>query len=85
MHDYVMIGRSCKTLTVRDVPEPLVEEIRQRARRNRRSMQKEILAILQGALLDRRSFAEQLEAFRARSEARMTIDEIHAAIGEGRP
>ena len=46
-----------RTLTLRDVPEPVVRGLRERARRNRRSMQKEVLSILQGAVLDRASLA----------------------------
>ena len=76
-----------KTLTVRDVPEPVLKGLRHRARRNQRSMQKEILAILAGATLDRESFDKQLSAWRAtkgRLVVPMTLDEIHQAIDEGR-
>ena len=74
-----------RTLTLRDVPEPVVRALRRRARQNRRSMQKEVLAILQGAVLDRASLAEQLDTLRSREGARMTLAEIHAGIDEGRP
>lgn len=74
-----------RTLTVRSVPEPVVRALRERARRNRRSMQKEILSVLEGAVLDRASLTKQLAALRSGVGARMTLDEIHAAIEEGRP
>lgn len=74
-----------KTLTLRDVPDPVVRGLRERARRNHRSMQKEVLSILQGAVLDRASLADQLARMRARLDARMTLDEIRAGIDEGRP
>jgi len=74
-----------RTLTLREVPEPIVRALRDRARRNRRSMQKEILSILQGAVIDRGALAEQLAALRSRVGARMTLDEMHSAIDEGRP
>ncbi|HVE87217.1 MAG TPA: Arc family DNA-binding protein [Myxococcales bacterium] len=74
-----------RTLTLRDVPEPVVRGLRERARRNRRSMQKEVLSILQGAVLDRASLADQLAQVRSRLNARMTLDEIHSSIDEGRP
>jgi len=72
-----------RTLPLRDVPEPVVRALRERARRNRRSMQREILAILQGAVQP--SLATQLTAMSARVGARMTLDQIHRAIEAGRP
>ena len=72
-----------RTLTLRDVPEAVARALRERARRNRRSMQKEILAILQSAALDRASLAEQLSTLRSRLGVRMSLDEIHGAIEEG--
>ena len=74
-----------RTLTLRDVPEPVVRALRERARKNRRSMQKEILSILRGAALDRASLARQLSAMRSDLGARMTLEEIHGAIEAGRP
>lgn len=74
-----------RTLTLRDVPEPVLRLLRERAHRNRTSMQKEILGILRCAVIDRASLIEQLSAFRAGHGARLTLDEIHDAIDEGRP
>jgi plasmid stability protein len=74
-----------RTLTLRDVPDPVVRALRERARRSRRSMQREILSILQGAVLDRKSLATQLAALVARVDARLTLDEIHDGIDHGRP
>ncbi len=73
------------TLTLRNVPEPVLRALRSRARRNRRSMQKEIISILQEAAVDRSSLADQLREMRERMRAKMTLDEIHQAIEEGRP
>jgi antitoxin FitA len=42
------------TLYLRDVPDSLVERLRRRARRNRRSMSAEAVAILQRAVDDER-------------------------------
>ena len=72
------------TLTLRDVPEPVARMLRDRARRNRRSMQKEILSIIESAVLDRASLARQLAALRSGLAAAMTVEEIHGAIEEGR-
>jgi plasmid stability protein len=74
-----------RTLTLRNVPEQTVRALRERAKRNQRSMQKEILSILQGAVHDRASLADHLTAVRSRLGAGMTLDEIHSAIEEGRP
>ena len=73
------------TITLRNVPAGVLSTLRDRARRNRRSMQKEIMSILEEAALDRASLAQQLRTIRARLNAKMTLDEIHQAIEEGRP
>jgi plasmid stability protein len=73
------------TLTLRNVPEPVLRALRGRARRNRRSMQKEILSILEEAVVDRGSLEEQLRSLRLALGANMTLEEIHKAIEEGRP
>jgi hypothetical protein len=48
-------------------------------------MQKEIMAILHSAVIDRTALVEQVAAVRDRGGARLAIAEIHAAIDEGRP
>ena len=47
-------------------------------------MQKEIMSILEEAVVDRASLIEQLATLRVRLGAQMTLDEIHEAIEEGR-
>jgi plasmid stability protein len=74
-----------RTLTLRDVPEVVVKALRARARRNQRSMQKEVLSILESATLDRASLAQHLSCLRSHLGAGMSLDEIHGAIEEGRP
>jgi plasmid stability protein len=74
-----------RTLTLRNVPEPVVRALRERAQRSRRSMQREILSILQGAVLDRKSLATQLADLTTHLDARLTLDEIHDGIDHGRP
>ncbi len=74
-----------RTVTLRNVPDSVVRALRARARRNRRSMQKETLAVLESAVVDRGSLIAQLAGLRARTGARMTLNEIHAAIRDGRP
>jgi plasmid stability protein len=72
-----------RTLTLRDVPEPVVRALRERAQKNRRSLQKEILAILQGAALDS-SLPRRLSEMRLRLGAGMSLKQIHVAIDAGR-
>ena len=72
------------TLTLRNVPDPILRALRDRARRNRRSMQKEIMSILVESAVDRASLAQQLTTLRQRLGAEMSLDEIHKAIEEGR-
>jgi hypothetical protein len=47
-------------------------------------MQKEIMSILEEAVVDRGSLEEQLTSLGVRLGAAMTLDEIHRAIEEGR-
>ena len=42
------------TLTIKDVPEPLAERLRQRAARNHRSLQGELMAIVEQAAAESR-------------------------------
>jgi plasmid stability protein len=71
-------------LTLRNVPDSVLRALRGRAHRNGRSMQKEVMSILEEAVIDRASLAEQLAALRLRLGAQMTLEEIHGAIEEGR-
>ena len=45
-------------LSIRDVPEPLAQRLRERAKRNHRSQQGELLAILEEALNPRLTLEE---------------------------
>jgi len=73
------------TLTLRDVPEVVARALRARARRNGRSMQKELLALLEQTVVDRASLAERLAELRERVGAGLRVSEIDDAIDEGRP
>jgi plasmid stability protein len=66
--------RAMPTLSIKNVPENLVERLRERARRNHRSLQSELMAIVSQA-------AEQGEAAAAPRRARpagRTIEDIAA-------
>lgn len=74
-----------RTLTLRDVPEGIVRALRERAKRNHRSMQKEILSILERSVIDRAALRRVLAGARAGNSRPMGLDEIHEGIDEGRP
>ena len=74
-----------RTLTLRKVPDEVVRALRDRARRNRRSMQAEILAIVTSSVIDGRALADLARASRRRLGKPMSLDDIHGAIREGRP
>jgi plasmid stability protein len=74
-----------KTLTLRNVPDQVVERLRERAVRNQRSMQAELLAIVRAATLDRASLREHLRELRGRQASPMTLEQIEEAIHAGRP
>ena len=60
-----------KTLTLRNVPDDVVRELRGRARKNGRSMQSELLLVIRQATLDRRSLEKQLAALRGTIQPRI--------------
>ena len=68
------------TLYLRDVPEAVVRTLRRRARRNRRSMNAEAIAILQQALDGDRAESDLMERLRslryARPEGAPTAEEL---------
>jgi plasmid stability protein len=55
-------GSVAVTLSIKNVPEELAERLRERAKRNHRSLQKELLAILEEAVAPKRLTLE--EAYR---------------------
>ena len=62
------LSMAALSLTVRNIPRPIFERLRDRAVRHRRSMQGEILAILEAAATEpaaRRSALETLQRVRA--------------------
>ena len=73
-----------RTITLRNVPDEVVRSLRARARKNRRSMQGELLSIVAGTIVDREALERQVRECRARVSRPMRIEEIHQAISEGR-
>ena len=73
------------TLTIRNVPEDRIVVLKERARHNRRSMQAELLTILDQVLLTR---AQTLQAIKDswKQQARPTTsEEVQRWIKESRP
>lgn len=49
------------TLTIKNVPEDVLERLRERAKRNHRSLQGELMAILEGEVAPRKLTIEEVE------------------------
>jgi len=86
------------TLTIRNVPDELHAALKERARRNRRSLNQEVIAELSAKASDEdeaamiaqsrermRRASEEIDAMRAKMTRFMSAEEIDAAIEEGRP
>ena len=69
-----------KTLTLRNVPDNVVRELRKRAQLNGRSLQSEALLLIRQATLDGWSLKQQLANLRGTIPRRLRIHEIHGAI-----
>ena len=78
------------SLTIKGLPDRLYRQIKERAASNRRSVNGEVISILEDAVGARRVDVEQILA-EARALRRLTADhpitteEIDAAIAHGRP
>ena len=70
-------------LSVKKVPDDLVEKLRERAKRHHRSLQGELMAILEEALAPRRLALEELVQ-RVEEQGVRTGDESVAMVREGR-
>ena len=77
------------TMTLKNVPDELYEQLKRSAERHRRSVNKEAITCLERALGPRTDAAELLEQIRAaRAQMRgvyVTDDDLRAARDEGRP
>ncbi len=77
------------TMTLKNVPDELYEQLKRSAERHRRSVNKEAITCLERALGGRTDPAELLEQIRAaRAQMRevyVTDDDLGAARDEGRP
>lgn len=76
MHNGVQEEQAVATLTLKNVPEPLVERLKEEARQNRRSLNQEALHRLESSLArESRSGESAVDALR----------KLHARLGRVRP
>lgn len=72
------------TLTIRNVPLRVVRSLKSLARRNRRSMEREVRAVLEEHVGDRLALFEQIERSWTRQTRRPKAREVDGWIGVGR-
>lgn len=73
------------TLTIRNVPNKIVNSLKRLARANGRSMEQQIRMMLAEQVGDRGSVLRQLEEMWQRQARRPAADEVQRWISESRP
>ena len=64
------------TITVRNIPDEVIEMIKNRARRNRRSMEQEVRSILSGVVHDRERAMKRIESLWEKQKRPIPREEI---------
>lgn len=81
-------GGVMATLTIKNVPERLYEQLKARARRQRRSINQEAIVCIEQVVGlhydDEEELQEEIRSLREQSGIYVTLEEIKAAIDEGR-
>jgi plasmid stability protein len=72
------------TLTIRNVPTKVVKSLKTLARRNRRSMEQEVRALLEQHVGDRTALLDAIERSWTRQTRRPQAHEVDAWIEAGR-
>jgi plasmid stability protein len=72
------------TLTIRNVPSKVVKSLKALAKRNRRSMEQEVRALLEQHVGDRRALLDEIEQSWTRQTRRPQAQEVEAWIRTGR-
>lgn len=72
------------TLTVRNLPARVVKSLKGLARRNRRSMEQEVRAVLEQHVGDRLALLDEIEQSWTRQARRPKAREVDAWVGVGR-
>ena len=77
------------TMTIKNIPDELYEELKQRAAANRRSVNNEVIVLIERAVQyqvqDPNEVLERVRALREKLDVYVTEDEITAAKNAGRP
>ena len=78
------------TITVKNIPEDVYERIKQQAKANRRSLNSEIIMLMERAVMSYRidpdEFIAEARAIRElTADYILTDEELEQAINEGRP
>jgi plasmid stability protein len=73
------------TMTIRNVPTKIVKALKTLARRNQRSMEQEVRAVLAQHAGDRLALLEEIEQSWARQSRRPKAREVESWIRAGRP
>lgn len=76
------------TLTIKNMPEHLYKQLKAQARRQRRSINQEALVCIEQAVGhgydDEEALQEEIRSLREQAGIYVTLEEIQAAIDEGR-
>lgn len=77
------------TMTIKNIPDELYEELKLRAAANRRSINNEVIVLIERAVQyqaqDPNEVLERIRVLREKLDLYVTEDEITAAKHEGRP
>ena len=80
----MLASTNMATLTVRNVPPRVVTTLKMLAKRNRRSMEQEVRAVLEEHVGDREALLEQIERAWAQQARRPRATEIDEWLRVGR-
>ena len=72
------------TLTIRNIPPKIIDALKSMATHNNRSIEQEVLKLLEDYALDRKSVIEQVKAGWKQQRRPTTAREIDSWIREGR-
>ena len=76
------------TITVKNIPEDVYEQFKAQAKRNRRSINNEVIMLMERAVaryrIDPEKFIEEARAIRESIDFVITDEELEQAINEGR-
>jgi plasmid stability protein len=72
------------TITVRNIPDEVIEMIKERARKNRRSMEQEVRSILASVVHDREQAMRRIESLWKKQKRSVPKEEIDKWLGRAR-